>query len=219
MQKVLDIIKDTGLVAIIRGINIDSIKHTVQSLAAGGVRVLEVTFNTPGAEEMIRYLSKLPETEIMVGAGTVLDVETAKIAIQAGARFMLCPHLDPQIIELGYSAGIPVIPGVFSPSEFVEAWKAGAEMVKVFPAATLGAETIASALAPLAPVEIMAVGGVTLNNAGQFIEAGSAALGVGSELVDKKALTAGDYEAITLKAKKFFTQIQEARAKRGGINA
>ncbi|GAB6152202.1 bifunctional 4-hydroxy-2-oxoglutarate aldolase/2-dehydro-3-deoxy-phosphogluconate aldolase [Desulfosporosinus burensis] len=207
----LQYIRDTGLVAIIRGCKKEEILPAVEALREGGVNVLEVACNTPGALEMIEQLRCHFGENILVGAGTVLERTMARSAILAGAEFLLSPSLSREVIEIGNLYGKTVIPGVMTPTEIVKALQWGAKMVKVFPAATLGTGYFKDILGPISQVQLMAVGGINSSNAAGFLKAGATVLGIGSELVDKDLIRRGRYEEITAKAKQFLSIIAEAR--------
>lgn len=189
--------------AIVRGIPADKVCPVADALLAGGVRCIEVTFNTPGAADMIRALKKGYGDKMLVGAGTVLDTETCKTAIDAGADFILSPALNTAVITMCNRYGKVAVPGVMTPTEILTAMEAGAEIVKVFPAGSLGTSYIKDVLGPLNHAAIMAVGGVDADNAAAFFKAGAKCIGVGSALVSKALIEAGDYAAITARAKAF----------------
>ena len=189
--------------AIVRGIEADSLRRTADALLAGGVHSIEVTFDTPGAAEMIRTLKAEYAEQMLVGAGTVLDTETCRTAILAGADFVLSPTLNTDVIHMCSRYGKAAVPGVMTPTEILTAIEAGADIVKVFPAGALGPGYIKDVLGPLKQARIMAVGGVYLENAEAFFKAGAACIGVGSSLVSKKLIDSGDYAQITARAEGF----------------
>ena len=189
--------------AIVRGIEADSLRRTADALLAGGVHSIEVTFDTPGAAEMIRTLKAEYAEQMLVGAGTVLDTETCRTAILAGADFVLSPTLNTDVIHMCSRYGKAAVPGVMTPTEILTAIEAGADIVKVFPAGALGPGYIKDVLGPLKQARIMAVGGVDLENAEAFFKAGAACIGVGSSLVSKKLIDSGDYAQITARAEGF----------------
>lgn len=205
----LDVIMSTGLVAIIRGTKKQELLPLVDALREGGVQAVEVTCNTPGALEMTGELRVRFGKELLVGAGTVLDQETARLAILAGAQFLISPHLSKEVVEAGNLYGTPVIPGVMTPTEIARALKWGAPVVKVFPAAALGTGYFAGISGSLPQARLMAVGGVSLANAGDFLRAGAIALGVGGDLV--RAAREGGYRDVTAKAREYLRIIQELR--------
>ena len=207
----MQLIRETGIVAIVRGTGIDSLLKVAESLKEGGVRVIEVTLNTPGAIEMIGELVKKYGNEMLIGAGTVLDPETARLVILAGAKFVLGPTLNLEVSKLCKRYNTVYVPGVFTPTEIMTAWEAGAHVVKIFPAGSVGPRYIKELRGPLPQVEMMPVGGVTLDNAAEFIRAGAVALGIGGELVDRNAVDAGRFDLLTEKARQFIAVVQEGR--------
>ena len=181
------------------------------AVAAGGVNVLEVTMTVPGAMEVIRRLVK-EQPEILVGAGTVLDAETARICMLEGAQFVVSPALNLKTIEMCHRYSVAVLPGALTPTEVVTAWEAGADVVKVFPAGAMGgAKYLASLKGPLPQVKMIPTGGVSLASAAEFLRAGAFALGVGSDLVDAKAMAAGKPEVVTETARKYMQIVREFR--------
>ena len=205
-------IEDAGVVAVIRMQNAAKVSAVIETLAAGGVRVLEITMTVPGAGEVIRSISRiLPEGSIL-GAGTVLDGDTARRVIDAGARFVVAPTLDPNTIAVCHEREVAVMPGCFSPTEILRAWQLGADVVKVFPATSLGPGYIKDVRAPLPDIKLMPTGGVTPENAGEWIKAGAVAVGIGSALVDAKAVAAGDLRRIEDSARLLISNIRAARA-------
>jgi 2-dehydro-3-deoxyphosphogluconate aldolase / (4S)-4-hydroxy-2-oxoglutarate aldolase len=207
----MQIIRDSGIVAIVRGTSIESLFKIAQSLKKGGVQAIEVTLNTPGAIEMISQLEKEFGDEMLIGAGTVLDPETARAVILAGAKFVLGPTLNLEVSKLCKRYNTVYVPGVLTPTEIITAWEAGAQVVKVFPAGSVGPRYLKELRGPLPQVEVMPVGGVTLDNASEFIKAGAAALGIGSELVDRKAVETGQFDLLTEKACRFIEAVQFGR--------
>lgn len=173
------------------------------ALFEGGVAAAEVTFTTPGAIEAIRAAKAAAGAGAVVGAGTVLDPETARAAILAGAEFIVAPNLNIEVITMCRRYGVPVMPGAFTPTEIVAAWEAGADVVKVFPAEVGGPAYFKAIRAPLPQIRLMPTGGVDLNSALDFLEAGACCLGVGGSLVDAKAIAAGDFGRIRELAGKF----------------
>jgi 2-dehydro-3-deoxyphosphogluconate aldolase/(4S)-4-hydroxy-2-oxoglutarate aldolase len=181
------------------------------ALLAGGVSAIEVTMTTPGALDIVHEATNRYGSDVLFGVGSVLDAETARAAILAGAGFVVCPVLDLKTIEMCRRYSVPVVPGGFTPTEIITAWQAGADIVKVFPASLGGPSLIKAVLAPLPQVRVMPVGGVNLDTAAAFVQAGAVGLGVGSSLVNQKLLDAGDFAEITARARKFreaFTTMQ-----------
>jgi len=210
--KVLTRIIDSGLVAIVRTDTPDQAARITEACAKGGVAALEVTFTVPGAAAVITDLVKrYKPDEMIIGAGTVLDAETARIAILAGAQFLVSPGLSNDTARLANRYQIPYMPGVGTVREVIEAMEAGADILKVFPGETLGPTFIKAVKAPLPQAPLMPTGGVSIENAGAWIAAGSIALGVGGNLT--AGAKTGDYQSITDLAKRFIEAIQEARQK------
>jgi 2-dehydro-3-deoxyphosphogluconate aldolase/(4S)-4-hydroxy-2-oxoglutarate aldolase len=205
-------IKDAGIVAIIRGQKPELTAPICDSLLSGGVRAVEVTLNTSGALEMITWLAANYGKEMMIGAGTVLDGPSARVAILAGASFVLTPALNPETVTMCHRYGIPIFPGAMTPTEVLTAWELGVAAVKVFPAGRLGPSYFSDLHGPLPQADLMAVGGVTVENAGQFIKAGAVALGVGGELVSRALVEAGDMKGIEQRARAFVEAVREARS-------
>lgn len=202
MNAVINEIKNNQIVAIIRADSTEALEYTVESLYKGGVRIVEVTMNTPGALKGIERLKNL-YPELVIGAGTVLDPESARLAILSGASFLLAPTLKESTISVANRYNTPIIPGVLTPTEALTAYEYGAKMVKVFPVRSLGPSYISDLKGPLSQLDIMAVGGISLSNAEDFLNAGTCSLGVGSSLVDNKLIAKGDYVEIEKRAKAF----------------
>ncbi|MFN2578189.1 MAG: bifunctional 4-hydroxy-2-oxoglutarate aldolase/2-dehydro-3-deoxy-phosphogluconate aldolase [Pyrinomonadaceae bacterium] len=216
MQKseVLNRIRDVGIIPVVRASSPAEAIEVVEAIKAGGLSVLEITMTVPGAVQVIETLSARYGDEAIVGAGTVLDPETARACIGAGAQFIVSPALNRETIACVRELNVAVMPGALTPTEIVMAWNAGADLVKVFPAGALGGPTyIKSLKAPLPQIELVPTGGVTLANAPGFIAAGAAAVGVGADLVDTKAIRAGQSERITQAARAFIEAVSAARMK------
>lgn len=211
----LRLIEETGVVAVIRLEDPGLMREVCDALAAGGVRALEVTMTVPNAVALIAQLSSSLPGDFAVGAGTVLDAETARQVIEAGARFVVGPVFRPEIIEVGHRHHVPVMPGCFSPTEILTAWDAGADIVKVFPATALGPGFFKDIRGPLPELRLMPTGGVTRDNAGEWIKAGAVAIGVGTALVDKAAVKARRFDQIANNARHFVAAVQLARAPKG----
>jgi 2-dehydro-3-deoxyphosphogluconate aldolase/(4S)-4-hydroxy-2-oxoglutarate aldolase len=179
------------------------------AIAAGGVNVMEVTMTVPGAIRVMARLAK-ERPDLLLGAGTVLDAETARICILEGAAFVVSPALNLKTIVMCHRYGVPVLPGALTPTEILTAWEAGADVVKVFPASAMGgAKYLKSIKAPLPQVELVPTGGVSLATAAEFLEAGAFALGVGADLVNPKAIREGHPETITENARKYLAIVQK----------
>lgn len=207
----LDLIRQTGIIAIMRSQGSDQLIAAADAIQAGGVRAIEVTMNTPGALRVIEEASKRYGEEVLFGAGTVLDAETARAAILAGADFVVSPSLNLDMLAMCNRYSIPLIPGCYTPTEMLKAWEAGADMVKLFPASVGGPSLIKAIRAPLPQLEIVPVGGVNLDTAADFIRNGAAALGVGSDLVSQKLLDERNIEELTRRAAAFIEQVKKGR--------
>jgi 2-dehydro-3-deoxyphosphogluconate aldolase/(4S)-4-hydroxy-2-oxoglutarate aldolase len=210
--KLLQGVLDTGVVAIVRLNSADNLSRVAEAIAAGGVRYIEFTMTTPGALRIVEEASARFGDEVIFGAGTVLDAETARAAILAGARFIVAPNFNPAVIEICNRYSIVSMPGALTPTEVMQAWDCGADVVKIFPANTFGPDYIKALLAPLPHVKLAPVGGVELNNVADFIRAGSACVGVGSSLVNNKLIASGDWAGLTERAKGFIEGVQKGRA-------
>jgi len=205
-------IEQLGIVAVIRLKDPARVRGVVDALAAGGVRALEVTMTVPRAVDLIRELAPTMPDGFLLGAGTVTDAATARAVIDAGAEFIVGPVFRPDVIAACHDRDVPAIPGCFSPTEILAAHEAGADLVKVFPATALGPTFIRDLRAPLPQVKLMPTGGVTIENAGEWIRAGAAAVGVGSALLDNKAIDSGRFEVITANAQRVVANVAAARA-------
>jgi len=211
--EVIKQIKDTGLIPVVRATSADEAMRAIDAIREGGVSVLEITMTVPGAVNVIEQLTKKYGSDVLVGAGTVLDAETARACMLSGAQFVVSPALNLETIECCRRYGVAVLPGALTPTEVVQAWTAGADLVKVFPAGALGGASYLKALkAPLPHIDLVPTGGVSLKTAADFIKAGASALGVGADLVDLKAIRDGQANVITERAKQFVQIVREARA-------
>lgn len=211
VQDIVQGIETTGVVAVIRLSDGNQLRAVAEALAEGGVRAIEVTMTVPRAIPLIEDLAASLPREFLVGAGTVMDAETARAVILAGARFVVSPVFKPSLIEMGHQYDVPVMPGCFSPTEILEAWEAGADVVKVFPASALGPGFFKDIRGPLPQVRLMPTGGVTRENAGDWIRAGAVAIGAGTSLVDQKAVAERRFDVITANARHFIQAVQAAR--------
>jgi 2-dehydro-3-deoxyphosphogluconate aldolase/(4S)-4-hydroxy-2-oxoglutarate aldolase len=204
-------IEETGVVAVIRMKDADQVQAVVDALAAGGLRAIEITMTVPRAVELIAAVApSLPEGFVL-GAGTVIDADSADAVIRAGAQFVVSPVYKPAVVERCRAHDVAVIPGCFSPTEILSAWEAGADFVKVFPATALGPGYIKDLRGPLPQVRLVPTGGVTRQNAGDWIRAGAAAIGVGTALVDPAAVAARRFDALTAVAREFVEAVRRAR--------
>ena len=207
-------IEALGVVAVIRLKDPARLRAAVDAMAAGGVRALEVTMTVPRAVEMIRELAPTLPDGFLLGAGTVIDADTARAVIDAGASFVVGPVFRPDVIAACHERDVPAMPGCFSPTEILTAYECGADIVKVFPATALGPQYVKDVRAPLPQLKLMPTGGVTLDNAGDWIRAGAVAVGVGSALVDTKAIEAGRFDVITDNARRVVASVAAARSVR-----
>lgn len=211
-DEVIRRIKEVGVVPVVRANSAEEAMAAVEAIKAGGVPILEITMTVPGAVKVIEQLADKFGDEIVLGAGTVLDAETARACILAGATFVVSPALNLGTIELCKRYAVPICPGALTPTEVVTAWQAGADFVKVFPCSAMGGASYIKGLkAPLPQVDLIPTGGVNLNTAADFIKAGSSALGIGADLVDLKALREGNAQKITDAAKQFVQIVKDAR--------
>ena len=209
---VLAQIREVGLVPVIRAESPEVAGQAIEAIRAGGVPILEITMTVPGAIRLIEDVAGRYGRDTVVGAGTVLDPETARACILAGARFVVSPSLNPETIACCRRYGVAVLPGALTPTEVVAAWQAGADMVKVFPAGAVGGASYIKALkAPLPQVDLVPTGGVSLKTAADFIKAGATALGVGADLVDTRALREGRGAEITQRARELVEIVKTAR--------
>ena len=204
-------IETAGVVAVIRMQDPDRLRAVIDALADGGVRAIEVTMTVPGAIDLIHRLSSTLSDDLLLGAGTVLDAQTATRVIDAGASFVVSPVLKPAIIDVCHRNGVAALPGCFSPTEILTAWESGADIVKVFPATALGPSFFTDVRGPLPQLKLMPTGGVTLDNAGDWIRAGAVAVGVGTALLDRAAIAAGNYDVLRANAARITAGVRAAR--------
>jgi len=216
-QQILASILDIGIVPVVRTASAESAIQAVEAIYQGGIRAAEITMTVPGA---IRALEKVADAlgdKIVLGAGTVLDAETARIAMLAGAEFFVAPGLKLATIEMARRYSKVVMPGALTPTEVLAAWDAGADIVKIFPCGNLGGAKYIKALkAPYPHIEMIPTGGVNLETAGDFLKAGACAVAVGAELVDARAVKEGRFEVIVEKARQYLAVVAKARAEMAG---
>jgi 2-dehydro-3-deoxyphosphogluconate aldolase/(4S)-4-hydroxy-2-oxoglutarate aldolase len=205
-------VMDCGIVAVVRFPDPGPLVEVVRALADGGVTVAEVTLTVPNALDVIREAKRLLGDRVLLGAGTVLDPETARAALLAGAEFVVAPGLNLDVIRVCRRYDRLVMPGAFTPTEVITAWEGGADVVKVFPADVVGPAFFRALRGPLPQVKLMPTGGVDLTTAAEFLKAGAACLGVGSQLVEPKAVAAGDMTRITSLAKQYVEIVNKHRA-------
>ena len=204
-------ILDCGVIAIFRAASSTGLVEAAEAIAAGGVVAVEFTFTTPDARRLIGATRERLGERALVGAGTILHVEDARAALEAGAQFIVTPTLDRGVIEAAQRADVPVMPGAFTPTEILTAWEWGADLVKLFPASVGGPAYLQAVLAPLPQVRIVPTGGVSTANAGEYIRAGAAALAVGGNLVDRPAIAAREFHRLTEAARELVAAIEVAR--------
>jgi 2-dehydro-3-deoxyphosphogluconate aldolase/(4S)-4-hydroxy-2-oxoglutarate aldolase len=204
-------IEALGVVAVIRLKDPATLRAVVDAMAQGGVRALEVTMTVPRAVDLIRELAPTLPGDFLLGAGTVTDVATALAVIDAGASFVVGPVFRPDVIAACHERDVAALPGCFSPTEILAAHECGADIVKLFPATALGPQFIRDVRAPLPQVKLMPTGGVTLDNAGDWIRAGAVAVGLGSALLDAKAIEGGRWSVITDNARRVVASVAGAR--------
>lgn len=205
-------IEDAGIVAVIRIREPEKLRAVVEAISDGGIRALEVTMTVPGAVELIRELAPTLPPGFVLGAGTVLDPETAARVIEAGATFVVSPVFRTPVIDACHARGVAAMPGCFTPTEILEAWDAGADVVKVFPATALGPAFFKDVRGPLPQVKLMPTGGVTVENAGDWIRAGAVAVGVGTALLDAKAIAANAWGVLRTNAERIVENVRKAKA-------
>lgn len=210
-EKTLSDIRETGIVAIIRGLDTDTAAAAAQALYQAGIKAIEVTCNSPEAVNTIRFLKQMFGNELSIGAGTVLDIAKAKEVTAAGAEFVLAPDCNIEVIKWVKDNGRVMVPGAFTATEILRASRAGADIVKVFPASIAGPEYIKDLQGPLPGIAYMPVGGVTLANTAAFIRAGSYAVGIGSQMLRKEYIINQDYAAVSELAKEYMRMIKNAR--------
>ncbi len=196
--------------AVVRLEDATPLLPVVEALAAGGVHIVEITVTIPGALEAMTALGAKLDSRVLIGAGSVLDVETARLAILAGAAFVVGPTFRPAVVELCHRYDILAIPGAYTPTEILSASESGAELVKLFPALALGPGYVKNVLGPLPHLRLLPTGGVTAENAADFLHAGAFAVGVGGALIDDEAVARGDYAHVTKAARRLTSAISES---------
>ena len=212
MNETLSRLADTGVVAVLRGVEADQLIGITEALREGGVTAVEITADTPDVAEKLGEVAGSFDDEVVVGTGTVLDSETARTTLMAGAEFVVSPSLHEDVIETCNRYGAVTAPGVMTPTEAIRGYEAGADFVKVFPAKTVGPAHLGAMKGPLGQIPMMPTGGVSPDNAAEYIDAGAFAVGAGGALVDYDAAERGDYETITETAREFTRVVEEARA-------
>ncbi len=205
-------LEKSGIIAVIRLSDVRKLQGIIDALSAGGVKALEITMTTPGALDLLKKLSGEVGNDFILGVGTVLDAETARQAILAGAKFVVSPVLKSEIIQMSHRYDIAALPGAFTPTEILNAWEQGADLVKVFPATALGPHFFKDIHGPLPQVKLTPTGGVCLENAGDFIRAGAHCLGVGTALLDKELIRMSDWDGLAQKADAYVSAVRNARS-------
>lgn len=202
---------DRGIIAVVRLPSGEQLVDVAEALLAGGVDVLEITFTVPRAIHVLETVADRLGDKVLLGAGTVLDTETARAALLAGAEYLVSPTLNLDVIQMARRYGKLVMPGAFTPTEILAAWEAGADIVKVFPSDITGPKYLKAVSGPLPQVRLMPTGGVNLNTAADFLKAGACALGIGGSLVEPQAVAAGDFDRITSLAQQYVAIVDETR--------
>jgi len=203
---------DCGIVAVVRSPDSHQLVEVCRALADGGVTVVEITMSVPNALEVLRQVHQALGQRILLGAGTVLDPETARAVLLAGAEYIVAPTVNLEVIRLCQRYGKLVMPGAFTPTEILTAWEAGADIVKVFPADVLGAAFLKALRGPLPQIRLMPTGGVDLSTAAAFLKAGACCLGVGGQLVEPRAVAERNFERIRDLASQYIEIVKQARA-------
>lgn len=206
-QETLTIIKNSGIVVIIRLPDTEKTARAARAVNAGGIQCIEIPMTVPGALSLIREISTDPNLDVVIGAGTVLDAETAQAAIDAGAEYVVSPHTDFEIIEVCKQRQKVSIPGAFTPTEIYNAWKAGADIVKIFSTRPVGPTYLSDLKGPFPNIEFIPSGGVSIDNAADFIRAGACAVTIGRDVADPKAIDRGDLDQVTKNARRLVANI------------
>jgi 2-dehydro-3-deoxyphosphogluconate aldolase/(4S)-4-hydroxy-2-oxoglutarate aldolase len=204
---------DCGIVAVVRSQDSQQLVEVVRALADGGVTVAEITMTVPGALDVVRQVRQALGDKVLLGAGTILDPETARAALLAGAEYIVAPTVNLEVIKLCQRYDKLVMPGAFTPTEILTAWEAGADIVKVFPADVVGPAFFKAVRGPLPQVRLMPTGGVDLTTAAEFLKAGACCLGVGGQLVEPKAVAEGNFTRIRDLARQYAGIVKQCRAK------
>ncbi|WP_438348644.1 bifunctional 4-hydroxy-2-oxoglutarate aldolase/2-dehydro-3-deoxy-phosphogluconate aldolase [Paenibacillus sp. FA6] len=202
-MNILESLQETKIISIVRGVPEELADATAEALAEGGIRFIEVTMNTPGALKIIRRWRDRFQGNVYIGAGTVLDADMASAAIEAGAEFLITPNIDEGTIRYAVNANIPIVPGAMTPSEIVQAWKFGAQAVKVFPAGTLGPSYFKELQGPLSHIPLVATGGVNLDNMADYHASGACGFGLGGSLTNMAWIQAGEFERLKENAARY----------------
>ena len=210
---ILAALVEGAIVPVVRASSPEAALQAVEAIANGGIRAAEITMTVPGAVQVLEKLAGRFSGNLLLGAGTVLDPETARACLLAGAEFIVSPSLKPATIEMAKRYSKPVFPGALTPTEVLTAWEAGADAVKIFPCGNVGGAKYIKALkGPFPQIETIPTGGVNLETIGEFLKAGACAVGVGGELVDANLIKEGRFDAITERARQFLAAVAKARA-------
>ncbi len=216
-QEILSIIREIGIVPVVRTPSAESAVKAIEAIYEGGIRLAEITMTVPGAVRVLQKLADHFGDRMLLGAGTVLDPETCRVCMLAGAQFFVTPALNFKTIEMAHRYSKPVTPGALTPTEVLAAWEAGADMVKIFPCDNVGGPKYIKALkAPFPQIEMIPTGGVSLTTAGDFLKAGACAVAVGGELIDSKTIREGSYGIFTERARRFLDAVKTAREEMKG---
>ena len=209
-EKIVEEIFKRKVVAVLRVKDEKELQNVIEAIYAGGVSVAEITMTVPNAIELIKQMSECLDRNIIIGVGSLLNSKTAEDAIKAGAKYVVSPVFKKEIIETAHKFDVPVMPGCFTPTEIHSAFEIGADIVKVFPADVVGMEFFKAVLAPMPHLKLMPTGGVSLTNAGDWLKAGACAVGIGSALLDKKAIQVNNFSKLTDNAKIIMKSISDA---------
>jgi 2-dehydro-3-deoxyphosphogluconate aldolase/(4S)-4-hydroxy-2-oxoglutarate aldolase len=207
-SEVLSLILQHRVIAVVRMTDAQKLKDILAAISDGGVKCLEITMTVPNAVKLIEKTSRSAAPDVLIGAGTVTDPETADAVISAGASFVVGPVFNPHVLKAAHDRNVLVMPGCFSPTEIHTAWKFGADIIKLFPATSLGPKFIKDIHGPLPDVRIIPTGGVSVENAAEWIKAGACAVGIGTDLLDKKMIEAGDYVGLRERARTLVNNIK-----------
>lgn len=210
-ERVLNIIEETGVVAVLRLKSPDKIRNVVDALIEGGIRAIEFTMSIPGCLQLISEFRSQMNGASLIGVGTVLNGQEARQAIQAGAQFVVSPILDPEIIQEARAANVPVFPGAYTPTEIFKAWSLGADIVKVFPATSLGPRFFKDIHGPMSEIKLTPTGGVSLENTAEFIRMGAACVGVGTALLRPQLIENDDWPGLQELAARFIQEVKKGR--------
>jgi 2-dehydro-3-deoxyphosphogluconate aldolase/(4S)-4-hydroxy-2-oxoglutarate aldolase len=202
---------DSGIVAVVRSPDSRQLVEVVSALAEGGVTVVEITFSVPNALDVLRQVRQTLGDRVLLGAGTILDVETGRAALLAGAEYLVSPTLNLDVIRMCHRYDKLVMPGAFTPTEILTAWEAGADIVKVFPAEVVGPAFFKAMRGPLPQIRLMPTGGVDLSTAAAFLQAGACCLGIGSQLIEPRAIAEGNFARLRDLARQYVAVVRQAR--------